>query len=80
MTTKRCSRCRNRKPLDQFVKNNKSSDGLNHYCRPCKKIIMREYFATPDGKAALKRMAQGLRRRRAEAKEAKSHKANKKRK
>lgn len=63
MTTKRCSRCRNRKPLEQFVKNNKSRDGLNHYCRPCKRKIMQEYFATQEGIAA-KRMAENLRLRR----------------
>ena len=56
MKTKRCSRCRNKKPLTQFVKNIKSSDGLNHYCRPCKKKIMKEYYATKAGKAAIKRM------------------------
>ncbi|MCB9757040.1 MAG: hypothetical protein H6753_01295 [Candidatus Omnitrophica bacterium] len=64
MTTKRCSRCRNRKPLEQFVKNNKSRDGLNHYCRPCKRKIMQEYFATKEGIAAKKRMAENLRLRR----------------
>ncbi len=64
MATKRCSRCHNRKSLDQFVKNAKSRDGHSHYCRPCKKIIMKEYFASPDGKAALKRMVESLRIRR----------------
>ncbi len=74
MTTKRCSRCRNRKPLEQFVKNVKSSDGLNHYCRPCKKKIMQEYFATKAGIAAKKRMAINLQLRRKAAKLAKKRK------
>lgn len=77
MATKRCSRCRNRKPLDQFVKNAKSRDGLTHYCRPCKKIIMQEYFATQEGIAAKKRMAESLRRRRKAAKLAKQNKKRK---
>ncbi|MCB9772597.1 MAG: hypothetical protein H6754_08625 [Candidatus Omnitrophica bacterium] len=64
MATKKCSRCRNRKPLDQFVKNAKSADGLSHYCRPCKKKIMEEYFASPDGKAAKKRMIEARRMQR----------------
>lgn len=77
MSTKRCSRCRNRKPLDQFVKNAKSRDGLTHYCRPCKKIIMQEYFATQEGIAAKKRMADKLRLRRQAAKKAKQAKQTK---
>ncbi len=77
MSTKRCSRCRNRKPLEQFVKNVKSRDGLNHYCRPCKKIIMCEYFATAQGITAKKRMAESLRRRRKAAKQAKENKKRK---
>ncbi len=74
MATKRCSRCHNRKPLEQFVKNVKSRDGLNHYCRPCKKIIMQEYFATKEGMAAKKRMAESLRLRRKAAKNNKKRK------
>ena len=58
MATKRCSRCEKRVSLDQFVKNIKSPDGLNHYCKPCKKKIMAAYFATSEGKAAMKRMVE----------------------
>ena len=72
MTTKKCSRCRNRKPLEQFVKNAKSRDGLSHYCRPCKRKIMAEYFLTPEGKAAVKRMIAARRiQRKAESKKRK---------
>lgn len=35
VSLKRCSRCKESKPLSEFTKNRKSKDGLGAYCRPC---------------------------------------------
>jgi hypothetical protein len=34
-TTKRCSCCKNFKPLTEFGRNRQTVDGLNYYCKPC---------------------------------------------
>ena len=36
---KACSRCKNIKPINQFYKDNKSSDGYNSNCNSCKNEI-----------------------------------------
>jgi Mg2+ and Co2+ transporter CorA len=33
--TKRCPRCKEHKPVDQFSKNRRSADGLAFYCKKC---------------------------------------------
>jgi hypothetical protein len=38
---KRCPRCGQTKPLDAFVRNRASRDGLGSYCRPCHNEIGR---------------------------------------
>lgn len=40
--TKRCSRCKQEKPLDRFTRNASTKDGLEYFCRDCKKIDNRE--------------------------------------
>jgi hypothetical protein len=36
-TTKRCPRCGEAKPLDEFNPSERTTDGLDVYCRPCRK-------------------------------------------
>ena len=43
--TKRCSRCREYKPFDQFQRGAKDRFGLYAYCRPCHRIIDRDRTA-----------------------------------
>ncbi len=40
--SKRCSRCRQEKPLSAFNHNRSSSDGYHHYCAPCSQQACRE--------------------------------------
>lgn len=35
---KLCKDCQTEKPLSEFYKNNRSKDGLTHYCQPCQTI------------------------------------------
>lgn len=42
---KRCSKCKEHKPLDQFAGRARSKDGLQHYCRSCMKRVMRDHRA-----------------------------------
>lgn len=43
MTTKRCSRCKQEKPVTGFNKNRSMKDGLYPYCRECQRAYAREY-------------------------------------
>ncbi len=36
---KRCSRCREVKPNDEFVRNRSNKDGLGTYCKPCHNFV-----------------------------------------
>lgn len=38
MSEKRCSHCKEVKPLSEFTKDRRNKDGLNNYCRACKKL------------------------------------------
>jgi recombination endonuclease VII len=40
---KRCSSCRQWKPLIEFPRNRRSKDGFHCYCKPCHNRIGREY-------------------------------------
>jgi len=40
---KRCARCGKIKPASQFSKNRKSKDGLQRWCKECKRIVDMEY-------------------------------------
>jgi hypothetical protein len=37
MKTKICVRCKEVKPISEFHKNSRSSDGLHSYCKDCNK-------------------------------------------
>lgn len=41
-TEKRCARCGQVKPIDQFVRSSKKADGHDCYCRECNAIRHRE--------------------------------------
>lgn len=59
---KRCSSCRETKPLDQYNKNRSTKDGLCHQCRPCSKAWYRQ-----NADYAKQKNGEVLRRNRAEA-------------
>lgn len=40
---KYCTRCKKTKALDEFGKHKRYSDGLNPWCKPCKKLYDAEY-------------------------------------
>jgi hypothetical protein len=44
--TKRCPRCGETKPLDEFSPSERTKDGLDNYCRPCRKEYNLIYQAT----------------------------------
>ena len=50
-TTKRCSKCRQEKPISEFRRNRSRYDGLQHRCVPCDK----EYCADWHQKHAIRR-------------------------
>ena len=56
--TKRCSRCKKRKPLTQFSKNRTQKDGHQSCCKICALSLNRDYRQTEKGKATEKRYAQ----------------------
>jgi len=43
METKQCSHCREFKSLDNFGKHKRYKDGLQYFCKECKKISDKEY-------------------------------------
>lgn len=42
---KRCSKCGEEKPLDEFYKNRSAKDGLTVWCKPCDKTAAAAYYA-----------------------------------
>jgi len=44
MTTKRCPRCKQEKPVSEFNKDRRAKDGLQSYCRKCHRAHQREYW------------------------------------
>lgn len=42
---RRCARCREHKPRDQFNRDSYERDGLRIYCRPCDRAISAERYA-----------------------------------
>lgn len=41
---KYCSKCKQQKSFDAFVKNKSKKDGLSTECKPCKKLQSKEYY------------------------------------
>ena len=53
MEEKVCVRCKESKPLTEFSKDRRNKDGLNKYCRACKKFYndaQKEYRKNACGK------------------------------
>lgn len=45
MTMKRCSKCKQTKPSEDFNRNRSTRDGLHFYCRPCHNCDSKEWNA-----------------------------------
>ena len=45
MTTKICSKCKQKLTLDHFCKNKKKKDGLQTFCKQCNKAYLKKYYA-----------------------------------
>jgi len=43
LKSKRCSRCGEMKPVDEFCLQRSSRDGLHYYCRPCNSLVANRY-------------------------------------
>jgi len=50
--SKRCSKCKEIKPLSEFYKNRKQYDGLQTCCKSCNKAYLKAYRQRGRGKAA----------------------------
>lgn len=59
--TKKCGHCKKVKSLSEFYKNRNKYDGLDNYCKSCKKIIISNYNQTEKGKATKKQYQQSER-------------------
>lgn len=47
---KRCSMCRESKPLDDFMWNKKSTGKRDCYCRPCRAVYKKAHYAANKGR------------------------------
>ncbi len=52
LTSKYCSKCDDRKRVDEFSKNKASKDGLTVYCNQCRQELIRSYRKTKKGLAS----------------------------
>lgn len=50
-----CYKCGIEKDVGEFYKNRSRKDGLDHYCKVCKRNKMKEYKKTPQCKKYMKR-------------------------
>lgn len=51
---KRCARCQETKPLDDFYKNRTQSQGVQAYCKPCWKADIKARLDGPDREKMLR--------------------------
>jgi len=56
---KRCSKCGETKPVSEFSRHSRSSDGLKCDCKQCHREYMREYHQRPEVKARKKTARKG---------------------
>lgn len=62
--TKKCSKCREIKPFEEFAKNKSKKDGLTDTCKPCKAAQVRDYYAaTPIYRQSSKDRVEAAKRR-----------------
>jgi len=45
MPVKKCGKCKNEKPIEQFTKKKSNPDGLRWECRECQAVYRREWYA-----------------------------------
>ena len=57
MTTKVCVKCKQEKPLLEFHKNSRSSDGLHSYCKECNRAQALAHIRAEKARKALLRAA-----------------------
>jgi len=55
-----CSRCRKRRPSEEFPPNRQSKDGLSYYCRSCTNAVARKLSKKPETAAYRKRYMRAL--------------------
>lgn len=55
---KTCCRCKEHKPFDQYHKHSGKKDGLQPFCKACKKLAYDEYYKTDKERARLKALKQ----------------------
>lgn len=53
--TKKCPRCGEVKPLEEFYKDKRSVDGHHWLCKRCQSIAAAKYYKTERGKKAAKK-------------------------
>lgn len=56
--TKRCSKCKQGKPISEFHKNRTTKDGLQAYCKSCQISDVNKYQKTEKGKTTRKLYSQ----------------------
>jgi hypothetical protein len=66
---KKCTRCKQDKPLSDFRVNNKAKDGLTTWCRPCFAVYDRERYQNGDNVRVRKNHVARIERNRAVVKE-----------
>lgn len=54
---KRCTTCKNTKPVTEFCRDASRWDGLDPHCKPCRRAASRRYGRSEAGKAAQTRYA-----------------------
>ena len=58
MLKKRCGHCRKKKVVSSFGKNRSTPTGLSSWCLLCTRAISNADYATPEGKARIRRQQQ----------------------
>ena len=55
MKTKTCTKCKDKKLIQDFTKNKKSIDRLRSWCKGCENMYQRRYRRTPVGKISIQK-------------------------
>jgi len=53
--TKRCTKCKQIKPLSEFYKSRRNPDGLHSWCKSCVNAALKAYWQTQAGKEVNRR-------------------------
>jgi hypothetical protein len=60
---KTCTRCKESRPITEFHKTKKSKDGLNFWCKPCRKVHGIGYRTSPQGRERINKNAAEYRKK-----------------